>query len=176
MEEEYISSQNGETTELHNLLRMFSYFIETQQVDQNSEIISNIFQEYVNSREEPINPMVGYVIRWSETFVDEQDENHIIHYEISYEPQQIQEFLEEKKLSVRQATEHLETYKKIKADDPLVMNKETCPICFDDYKIGQYKRVLSKCKHAFHKKCIDKWFVSHPNLECPLCRTNYKKE
>jgi len=84
--------------------------------------------------------------------------------------------IDSKKLSVREATEHLASYRKIKADDTLIINKECCPICYDEYKLNQYKRVLDKCGHTFHKKCVDKWFVNHPNLECPMCRTNYNKE
>ena len=175
MEEEYISAQNNETGNLHKLLRIFGYYIETNQINENSELINAIFQEFINSREEPINTSQGYLIRWSEIIQDDNNENHVIHYEISYEPQQIQELLEEKKLSVRQATGHLASYRKLRIDDPLVVQKEICPICYDEYKANQYKRVLEKCGHTFHKKCVDKWFVNHPNLECPLCRTNYNK-
>ncbi len=176
MEEEYISAQNSETGTLHNLLRIFGYCIETNQVDENSGIIDSIFQEYINTRSEPLNPTQGYIIRWSNMLQDEDGENHVIHYEIAYEPQQVEEMIESKKLSVREATGHLASYRKLKADDQLVINKECCPVCFDEYTTGQFKRVLEKCGHTFHKKCIDKWFVNHPNLECPMCRTNYNKE
>lgn len=176
MEEEYISAQNNETSNLHKLLRIFGFFIETNQMDENSNLINTIFQEFVNSRDEPINPEQGYIIRWSETILSDTNESHVIHYEISFEPQQVQELIDTKKLGVREATEHLKSYKKIKADDDLLLNKEVCPICYDEYKINQYKRILDKCGHIFHKKCVDKWFVNHPNLECPMCRTNYNKE
>jgi len=176
MEEEYISAQNNETSNLHKLLRIFGFYIETNQINENSSLIQTIFQEFVNSRVEPINPEQGYIIRWSETIISDNNEPHIIHYEISFEPQQVQELIENKKLSVREATEHLASYRKIKADDTLIINKDCCSICFEEYKVNQYKRTLEKCGHIFHKKCVDKWFVNHPNLECPLCRTNYNKE
>ena len=69
-------------------------------------------------------------------------------------------------------TRHLKSYIKIKQNDPLL--SETCPICFNSYEIGQYKRSLSKCHHTYHKKCIDKWFSKNiNNMSCPICRENY---
>ena len=58
-------------------------------------------------------------------------------------------------------------YKKIRKDDPIV--GENCPICYDEFRSGEYKRELN-CKHVFHKKCIDKWLKSNP--VCPSCRTD----
>lgn len=56
-------------------------------------------------------------------------------------------------------------YEKIKENDVL-LNTE-CAICLDKYEIGKYKREL-KCKHIFHKKCVDKWIKKNEN--CPVCR------
>lgn len=42
-----------------------------------------------------------------------------------------------------------------------------CPICYDDYS-GNDLRVINTCSHAFHKECIDRWFVN--NHTCPMCR------
>ena len=63
--------------------------------------------------------------------------------------------------------------KKIKENDILIKNKECCNICFEEYSINTFKRVLPDCKHCFHKKCIDKWLKSKSN--CPTCRTNLLK-
>jgi hypothetical protein len=178
MEEVFIGNQNIETENLLLLLRTFSYYLETDQIDQNSSILSQIFNEFVNSRTEPINTQICYILKWSCCYKshENQDKENVVFYELSFEPQQIDTLCQEsKKTSVRKATEHLPTYKKIRADDPLLQNNDPCSICFDAYEVGQYKRELSKCQHVFHKKCIDKWFVSHPNLECPMCRTNYNK-
>jgi hypothetical protein len=57
---------------------------------------------------------------------------------------------------------------KIKKDDSLL--KEECLICMDKYKIGEFKRLLPKCSHYFHKKCIDKWLKK--KCTCPVCRCN----
>ncbi len=64
--------------------------------------------------------------------------------------------------------------KKIKANDPLLTNKESCFICFEEYKSGEYKRVLPQCGHVFHKKCIDKWLKQKST--CPHCRCDLMKD
>ncbi|KAH9947616.1 hypothetical protein B0H21DRAFT_325550 [Amylocystis lapponica] len=46
---------------------------------------------------------------------------------------------------------------------------ERCLICLDDYEDDDNLRLMS-CKHAFHKKCVDKWLQVGRN-NCPACRT-----
>ncbi|CAI9782334.1 unnamed protein product [Fraxinus pennsylvanica] len=43
-----------------------------------------------------------------------------------------------------------------------------CPICLGEFVDGEKIRVLPKCNHGFHVRCIDAWLVSHPS--CPNCR------
>lgn len=43
-----------------------------------------------------------------------------------------------------------------------------CPICLGEFAEGEKVRVLPKCNHGFHVKCIDKWLLSQSS--CPLCR------
>lgn len=47
-----------------------------------------------------------------------------------------------------------------------------CSICFEE--IDEKNGVMTKCKHIFHKKCIDKWKWSNTTngkaARCPLCR------
>ena len=62
---------------------------------------------------------------------------------------------------------------RIKENDDLIINKECCNICCEDYIVGQYKRTLPACNHIFHKKCVDKWLKSKSN--CPICRNELKK-
>ena len=62
---------------------------------------------------------------------------------------------------------------RIKENDDLIINKECCNICCEDYITGQYKRTLPACNHIFHKKCVDKWLKSKSN--CPICRNELKK-
>ncbi|CAN0858358.1 E3 ubiquitin-protein ligase ATL6 [Linum grandiflorum] len=52
------------------------------------------------------------------------------------------------------------------------MLRETvgCAICLSDYIQGErlLLRILPKCDHVFHLKCIDRWLTFH--VTCPVCR------
>ncbi|KAL5075338.1 hypothetical protein RYX36_014322 [Vicia faba] len=43
-----------------------------------------------------------------------------------------------------------------------------CPICLGEFVDGEKVRVLPKCNHGFHVRCIDRWLLSHSS--CPTCR------
>uniref|UniRef100_A0A7N0UZ48 RING-type E3 ubiquitin transferase n=1 Tax=Kalanchoe fedtschenkoi TaxID=63787 RepID=A0A7N0UZ48_KALFE len=43
-----------------------------------------------------------------------------------------------------------------------------CVICLSEFAEGERVRVLPKCNHGFHVRCIDKWLNSHSS--CPTCR------
>ncbi|XP_022722900.1 RING-H2 finger protein ATL74-like [Durio zibethinus] len=43
-----------------------------------------------------------------------------------------------------------------------------CPICLGKFLDGEKVRMLLKCNHGFHVRCIDTWLVSHPS--CPNFR------
>lgn len=43
-----------------------------------------------------------------------------------------------------------------------------CPICLGEFVEGEKVRVLPKCHHGFHVRCIDIWLASHSS--CPTCR------
>ncbi|XP_059307935.1 RING-H2 finger protein ATL78-like [Lycium ferocissimum] len=43
-----------------------------------------------------------------------------------------------------------------------------CVICLSEFEVGEKVKVLPKCNHGFHVKCIDKWLNSHST--CPTCR------
>ncbi|CAE5959713.1 unnamed protein product [Arabidopsis arenosa] len=47
------------------------------------------------------------------------------------------------------------------------LDKE-CVICLSDFVSGEQLRLLPKCNHGFHVRCIDKWLQQH--LTCPKCR------
>ena len=72
-----------------------------------------------------------------------------------------------KNRSMKTINNALGGYKKIKKCDGLLKNNEECIICQENYKLNEGKRILP-CKHTFHKKCVDKWFIN--NNECPMCR------
>ncbi|XP_059664315.1 RING-H2 finger protein ATL78-like [Cornus florida] len=43
-----------------------------------------------------------------------------------------------------------------------------CVICLSEFTHGECVRVLPKCNHGFHVRCIDEWLNSHSS--CPTCR------
>ncbi|KAF8404416.1 hypothetical protein HHK36_009301 [Tetracentron sinense] len=43
-----------------------------------------------------------------------------------------------------------------------------CVICLSEFCPGKRIRILPKCNHGFHVRCIDKWLMSHSS--CPTCR------
>ncbi|KAK3224304.1 hypothetical protein Dsin_011329 [Dipteronia sinensis] len=48
---------------------------------------------------------------------------------------------------------------------------EICAICLDEYVQEDTIRVLRRCKHMFHKDCIDEWMRKRSmNFICPICR------
>lgn len=49
-----------------------------------------------------------------------------------------------------------------------------CPICFEDYKVGEEVSDLPVCNHMFHSRCIEKWLSQNPL--CPMCRTNVRND
>lgn len=56
-----------------------------------------------------------------------------------------------------------------------VQEGERCLICLSDYEVAEEVRKLAKCKHMFHKDCIDQWLTTGRN-SCPLCRGQGVKE
>ncbi|KAI3889846.1 hypothetical protein MKW92_033442 [Papaver armeniacum] len=52
----------------------------------------------------------------------------------------------------------------------LASNETLCAICLSEFVNGEEIRVLSKCNHGFHVKCIEAWLLSS-HTSCPTCRT-----
>lgn len=43
-----------------------------------------------------------------------------------------------------------------------------CVICLSEFVSEERVKILPKCNHGFHVRCIDKWLSSHSS--CPTCR------
>ncbi|XP_078438893.1 putative RING-H2 finger protein ATL12 [Wolffia australiana] len=43
-----------------------------------------------------------------------------------------------------------------------------CAICMARFDDDETLRLLPKCRHAFHRTCVDHWLAAHAT--CPLCR------
>ncbi|KAK2861086.1 hypothetical protein FQN49_004557 [Arthroderma sp. PD_2] len=50
-----------------------------------------------------------------------------------------------------------------------IAESERCLICLCDYEAADEVRILNKCKHVYHRECIDEWLTTGRN-SCPLCR------
>lgn len=46
----------------------------------------------------------------------------------------------------------------------------SCAVCLTEFRDGETLRLLPRCRHAFHRGCIDTWLRAHVN--CPLCRSD----
>ncbi|KAL5231120.1 hypothetical protein ABZP36_029896 [Zizania latifolia] len=46
--------------------------------------------------------------------------------------------------------------------------EDVCAICLGEFADGEKVRVLPRCGHGFHVRCVDAWLVSHGS--CPTCR------
>ncbi|KAK4351238.1 hypothetical protein RND71_030551 [Anisodus tanguticus] len=49
-----------------------------------------------------------------------------------------------------------------------------CPICLGEFMDGEKVRVLPRCHHGFHVKCIDIWLALHSS--CPTCRQSLMEQ
>lgn len=61
------------------------------------------------------------------------------------------------------------TVHKYKKGEKLVEGTD-CSVCLSEFEENESLRLLPKCNHAFHVRCIDTWLKSHSS--CPLCRSN----
>lgn len=44
----------------------------------------------------------------------------------------------------------------------------TCSICLEEFGISHEFMCINKCRHVFHRFCIDSWLEK--NRTCPICR------
>jgi hypothetical protein len=134
-----------------------------------STIIQNLFRsnlQELESSDESYSVVIDIDIYELDTDIDNIDINDTDNHNVWIGP--------------RQLLKNLGSYNKINTNDPLITNKDKCPICCEQYCVGEFKRQLSDCKHFFHKKCVDKWFCKEHaesgKMSCPVCRLDYSSQ
>ena len=45
-----------------------------------------------------------------------------------------------------------------------------CAVCLNEFRDDEALRLIPKCNHVFHSRCVDVWLSSHST--CPVCRDN----
>jgi len=50
---------------------------------------------------------------------------------------------------------------------------EYCLFCENNMKVGEFKRIINKCNHSFHKKCFDKWVKNSDKIFCIICNEQF---
>tara|TARA_Y100000389_G_scaffold191745_1_gene218404 strand:- start:361 stop:1125 length:765 start_codon:yes stop_codon:yes gene_type:complete len=59
--------------------------------------------------------------------------------------------------------------------NPLTEQNDLCAICHEQMTNSDSTK-LSECNHAFHLKCIKRWFNKKNTISCPCCRTICNKD
>ncbi|GMH07767.1 hypothetical protein Nepgr_009607 [Nepenthes gracilis] len=49
-----------------------------------------------------------------------------------------------------------------------------CAVCWSPFQDDHVVRLIPKCNHVFHRRCVDPWITFNPT--CPLCLTNLAEE
>ncbi|GAV86085.1 zf-RING_2 domain-containing protein [Cephalotus follicularis] len=62
-----------------------------------------------------------------------------------------------------------EKYPTTQYKNHLRLDSSDCAVCLSEFEKGEKTRTL-KCKHTFHKDCLDRWLQQYW-ATCPLCRT-----
>ncbi|ESQ30265.1 hypothetical protein EUTSA_v10011950mg, partial [Eutrema salsugineum] len=59
-------------------------------------------------------------------------------------------------------------FKDIEKEEREGCGKRICPICLEEYEDDHEITRLKKCRHVFHRFCIDAWLTR--DRSCPSCR------
>ena len=145
-------------------------------VNENNEIVFTLpIGENNNNIYSAIETMLEEMQKNSNIFNENYDNNEFISFDIEFEFITPINNIEENLnyfTSCKEIDQRVSRSEKIKKEDNLL--NETCFICMDNYKVHELKRILPKCSHYFHKKCVDKWLKKRSS--CPVCRDELIKE
>jgi hypothetical protein len=59
-------------------------------------------------------------------------------------------------------------FNKIENKKYALNDNEKCPICYDEISHNEIIAKIRKCRHFFHKPCLDQWL--NVKKICPMCR------
>jgi len=176
--EEFINNQSIDTQPVDTQTIDNEEFINNQPVD--TQPIDN--EEFINTQ---INNILNVIYSFenfyknniqtnnqtnNQTTNDNFLQNLQVEIQIDFDDDNSEEyeFDENKFKNCKEINEIIGKPKQIHKDDILL--QQECSICLTNYKIKEYKRILPKCNHCFHKKCIDKWLKK--KSFCPICKNN----
>ncbi|URE42872.1 Zinc finger, C3HC4 type (RING finger) [Musa troglodytarum] len=49
---------------------------------------------------------------------------------------------------------------------------ESCAVCLYELEGADEVRLMSNCRHVFHRRCVDRW-LEHGQCTCPMCRAPF---
>ncbi|CAL9177692.1 unnamed protein product, partial [Musa hybrid cultivar] len=52
---------------------------------------------------------------------------------------------------------------------------ESCAVCLYELEGADEVRLMSNCRHVFHRRCVDRW-LDHGQCTCPMCRAPFFPE
>ncbi|KAJ8477570.1 hypothetical protein OPV22_021297 [Ensete ventricosum] len=52
---------------------------------------------------------------------------------------------------------------------------ESCAVCLYELEGADEVRLMSNCRHVFHRRCVDRW-LEHGQCTCPMCRAPFFPE
>lgn len=93
---------------------------------------------------------------------------HLIEFDSQQNPPQLDPITHFQSFSSVLICELLPVVKFSEIIDP----PDSCAVCLYEFDDGDEIRVLSNCRHVFHKCCIDRW-MDHDRKTCPLCRITF---
>ncbi|BAU02365.1 hypothetical protein LR48_Vigan10g088600 [Vigna angularis] len=68
------------------------------------------------------------------------------------------------------------SYSALKLNHPKAVQNAPfqCAVCLADFADDDTLRLLPKCGHVFHTRCIEEWLAAH--VTCPVCRSDVSAE
>ena len=97
----------------------------------------------------------------------------ILEHQLRSELENIQATIASSEVSISKAKvlakAALYTVKDVVVDANMCCSQPSCPICSEDYTVGELLIQLP-CTHAYHRKCVTGWLETKKT--CPVCRFN----